>query len=249
MKTPANRATIHQLAAIHNEEPAEMCIRIMDNCERQKDNVCSECDIDDICTLHKHSRQPENQEENMEARIKELQKIPMEERIKTARQEAEDAFWAVIVKHFPDATDGSFLMSDMDDIMLSWVNHWVDCNVPRPETVHRGDLYLLDELHLHYRDTWHLLHTGGGCMVALTDNVAVGGKYYYMGVTSECVCIYEDTFSEEQFMVEHITVWSFGDNPTVLMNQIDEFLGGTGYWDTGKLFDDIMTIGKSDKTM
>lgn len=60
--------------------------------------------------------------------------MSMEQRIKVARQEGEDAFWAKIVEHFPEAVDGSFLMSDMDDIMLSWVKHWVENNVPIQST-------------------------------------------------------------------------------------------------------------------
>jgi len=190
--------------------------------------------------------------------VRNLQEVKMEligtkdmtTRIKVARQEAEDAFWAVIVKHFPEATDGQFLMSDMDEIMLSWVEHWVDNNVPKPESQtasYRGDREDLDEMHLHYSDTWHLMHTGGGCMVALTDNVVVAGNHNYIGVTSECVCVYTDTFDQDQFLMEPIADWTFGDNPTVLMNILDEFMDGAALWDTCKLFDDIMTLAKSGK--
>lgn len=169
-----------------------------------------------------------------------------EERITAARQEAEDAFWAVIVKHFPEATDGAFLMSDSHEIMESWVTHWVDMNVPsKPVPSHRG--IEVDGLNLFYLSNWHLLHTGGGCMVAITDNVAVAGNHNYLAATSECVCIYTDKFDQDSFLMEPIASWYFGDNPAVLMNQIDEFMGGVGYWDTGKLFDDIMTLAKSGR--
>jgi hypothetical protein len=130
------------------------------------------------------------------------------------------------------------------------VRHWVELNadhVIKDIPSYRGDKLDLAELHLHYEDTWHLMHMGGGCMVAVTDNVVVNMKHYYLAVSGECVCIYEDTFNQDNFMQEHVTDWTFGDNPTVLMNQIDEFMGGTGYWDTGKLFDDIQTLAKCDK--
>ena len=174
--------------------------------------------------------------------------LEIEKRIEIAREAAEYAFWDVIAKSFPDANDGSFLISDMEDIMLTWVKHWVDCNVPKKEC-YRGEIGYFDDLHLHYRDVWHQLHTGGGCMVAVTDNIAIDGSYRYMGVTSECVCIYTDTFEEGDFLQEHMEdcAWSYGENPTTLMNIIDEAFGGSALWNTGHLFDDIMTLGKSGK--
>jgi hypothetical protein len=183
-------------------------------------------------------------------RKKELESF--DRRKAVATQAASDAFWAVIVEHFPESNDGAFLMSDMDDIMRSWVDHWVDLNVPKqePEPKHqtyRGDRENLDDLNLHYPETWHLMHTGGGCMVAITDNVAVNCQHNYLAVTSECVCIYQDKFDQDTFLMDPIATWFIGDNPTVLMNQIDEFMGSVGYWDTGKLFDDIISLAKSDK--
>lgn len=174
----------------------------------------------------------------------------MEDRIKAAVQEASDAFWEVIAKkHFPDAVDGAFLMSDMDDIMLSWVQHWVDNNVPKPEhkiqQSHSG--HEVADLHLHYQDTWHLCHTGGGCMVAVTDNVAIAGEYRYLAVSGECVAVYVDDFTGENFLQDALFDWAFGDNPTVLMNYLNDYLGNECLFDMNKLFDDIITLGKSDK--
>jgi hypothetical protein len=188
----------------------------------------------------------------VETRIKVTvnENLDMGERIAMALETAALAFWDVIARSFPEAVSGDYLMENLEDVFRPNVEHWVDNNVPKPETqkpCYRGDKEDLDELHLHYPETWHLMHTGGGCMVALTDNVVVAMNHNYIGVTSECVCVYTDTFDQDNFMVDHIADWTFGDNPTVLMNIIDEFMGGAALWDTGKLFDDIMTIAKSGK--
>ena len=230
---PENMDTCNRCNIGHHITTQDI-VSLMDSCAGQP-GPCTKCDIFDLCTLGKCVRLP--------SPPKEVNIMSMEERIKVARQEAEDAFWAVIVKHFPEATDGSFLMSDMDDIMLSWVQHWVDLNVKEAE--HEKFEEWTEDLHLHYQSTWHLHHTGGGCMVATTDNVVVAAEHRYLAISSECVCIYTDNFTGEDFLMEPHTIWSFGENPTVLMNHIDEFFGGSVLWDTGKLFDDIMTIGKS----
>jgi hypothetical protein len=172
----------------------------------------------------------------------------MENRMRVAIEQAEMAFWDVIARAFPEAVSGDYLMDNISETLLPNVKHWLELNMPAVQTpCWRGDLFMLNELNLNYRDTWHLAHTGGGCMVAVTDNVAVACKHYYLAVSNDCVCIYEDVFTEGTFLMEHVRSWEYGENPCVLMNHIDELMGGTGYWDTGKLFDDIMTIGKSDK--
>lgn len=176
--------------------------------------------------------------------------LTKDERIAIALETGEQAFWDVIARSFPEAESGDYLMEDIHVTLEPNVRHWVELNADhkiKDIPSYRGDKLDLDELHLHYPETWHLMHMGGGCMVAITDNVAVNMKHYYLAVSGECVCIYEDTFNQDNFMQEHTTDWTFGDNPTVLMNQIDEFMGGTGYWDTGKLFDDIQTLAKCDK--
>lgn len=182
------------------------------------------------------------------------QSLDMDERIAIAVEAASQAFWDVIAKSFPDAVDGSFLMSDMDDIMKSWVDHWVDNNVPkkqdkpcnRSESNEKPESWV-DELHLHYPEIWHNHQTGGGCMVVTSDNVVVAGEHRYLGITSECVVVYTDTFQDDGFLNvwEEENTWSFGDNPTVLMNIIDNAFGGNALWNTGHLFDDIVTIAKS----
>ena len=235
-----------------NEDRTEDIIRMMDECHHTHIETCTGiCGISDICTKRSELIGVIPQMTVVKAlrEVKmEITNKTMEQRIKDARQEAEDAFWAVIIKHFPEAVDGQFMMSDMDEIMLSWVQHWVENNVPAATKVEpswRGDLGELSELNLHYEDTWHLWHSGGGCMIASTDNVAVNGEYHFLCISMDCVCIYKDTFISEEFMMDALCCWSYGENPTVMMNQIDEFLGGPALWDTGKLFDDIMTIAKS----
>jgi hypothetical protein len=177
----------------------------------------------------------------------------VEERIGSAIYMASDQFWKTIADLFPECKTGDLeplYVFKMEETMKETVTHWVENNSPKVDQSYRGDgVEELDALNLHYRSTWHLMHTGGGCMVALTDNVAVAGNHNYMGVTGDCICIYTDTFNQDDFLMEPIATWTFGDNPTVLMNQIDDFMGGVGYWDTGKLFDDIMTLAKSNLTM
>jgi hypothetical protein len=48
-------------------------------------------------------------------------------RIAAAVQEANDAFWSVIVDHFPEAKFGDFDM-DCDTPMTEWVTRWVHLN-------------------------------------------------------------------------------------------------------------------------
>jgi hypothetical protein len=217
---------------------ATRIIRIMDNCTATDDSKCGCCDIYDLCTLRRcgtYNCVKETAMIDMTDR-----KLDIAERIAYAKDKAHDAFWDEIVKVFPENVDGAFLMSDMDDIMLSWIRHWVDLNVPKYQT-YRGEP--LKELHLNCHE-WHLLHTGGGCMVAITDNMEVNGKHFFIGVNGELVCIYEDRF-DDHFMEEHVRAWEFGDNPCVLMNYFDEIFGYTPDFNACKLFDDCMTIGKS----
>jgi len=48
-------------------------------------------------------------------------------RIAAAVKEANDAFWSVIVKHFPEATTGD-LDDYPQDTMTAWVARWVELN-------------------------------------------------------------------------------------------------------------------------
>jgi hypothetical protein len=141
-------------------------------------------------------------------------------------------------------------MEDISVVCKPNVEHWLDNNIPKawrdgekaPEDWTEG-------MFLHYPGIWHLHHTGGGCMVVTSDNVVVSMEHRYLGITSECVMVYTDTFQEGDFLNvwDESNVWSFGDNPTVLMNIIDEAFGGSCLWNTGHLFDDIMSIAKSGK--
>jgi hypothetical protein len=176
------------------------------------------------------------------------EQLDTDERISIAIETASLAFWDVIARSFPDAPSGDYLMENIDTILLPNIKHWVDCNLPkRPEPSYRGERHQLDDLSLHYEATWHRFHTGGNCMAAVTDNVAVSAQYNYLVIADNYVCVYEDTFKMDDFMQKPIASWSFGDNPCVLMNMLDDFMGGAALWDTCKLFDDIMTLGKSGK--
>ena len=48
-------------------------------------------------------------------------------RIQAAMEEAQNAFWSVIVEHFPEAEYGDFDM-DCDTPMTEWVTRWVHLN-------------------------------------------------------------------------------------------------------------------------
>lgn len=251
---PTTSSMLDGLLRVHtlpeDENLSERVIRIMDKCTAYDDSRCGICDIYDLCTMRSDGTYNCKKETTMEKQhVVDAtdQKLELGERIAIATDRALEAFWEEVVKVFPESNDGAFLMSDMDDIAQTWVKHWVELNVPEPmpEPTFRGNTGELNGLHLHYQDIWHMLHTGVGCMVASTDNMLIGDKYHYLAVTSDCVCIYEDRF-DDSFLQEHIVSWTYGDNPTVLMNYIDEFMGGNRFCDSGKLFDDIMTIGKSN---
>lgn len=254
---PANKIqTANKTYAYLKEDMTEEIIQTMDECVHTKFSTCTgTCWISDICTKREELRQfaifQKLQTQTLPEDVMEPKKfsnasLHIDFRIRAARQEAEDAFWAVIVKHFPEANDGSFLMSDMEDIMLSWVKHWVDCNVPS-QASYRGELLELKDMKLHYEDTWHMFHTGGNCYAAATDNVAVHSEYHYLVIADSYVCVYVDNFVQDDFMQKSIASWAFGDNPCVLMNILDEFMGGNCLWNTAHLFEDIMKLGYSGR--
>jgi hypothetical protein len=69
---------------------------------------------------HKQEEEEENKEE-------------WETRMDKAVQDGEFAFWAEIVKHFPEATSGDFdpmLSMDMAQRLQGYLSHWLDCNHP-----------------------------------------------------------------------------------------------------------------------
>lgn len=180
----------------------------------------------------------------------------LEERISSATYMASVKFWATIADLFPECVHGDLdplVTHNFEQDSLNAVKYWVELNTPKVEQNNQGDTdrlksaqALIGGLHLHYRDTWHLLRLDEHCIIAVTDNVAVNMKHYYLTVQKEHVVIFEDTLNALDMFRNPIAIWYFGDNPTVLMNYIDEFLGGIGYWDTSRLFDDIVTIGKSN---
>jgi hypothetical protein len=180
------------------------------------------------------------------------QALDMETRIDIAMEAGELAFWDVIARSFPEAVSGDYLMEDLKDIFRPNVQHWLDNNIPTTWKDGEGEPEeWTEDMRLHYPGVWHLHQTGGGCMVVTSDNVVVAGEHRYIGLTSENVCFNVDTFNEDEWLQVEQEIkdglWSFGDNPCALMNMIDELFGGNCLWDTGHLFDDIMTIGKSGK--
>jgi len=71
--------------------------------------------------------------------------LNLDKRIEIAAEAAQFAFWDAVALSFPEASGGDFLMSDMEDIMLSWVKHWVETNVPIKQS-HSGST--IDDLTL-----------------------------------------------------------------------------------------------------
>jgi len=230
-----------------------------DTCKAINHNMCMQCEHDENC-----SRQESNFGKNTSLLLEGLGSIlnettgdlTMEERIKPAVYMASDIFWKTIADHFPECKTGDLepnYVFKMEETMEEVVRHWVDNNVPKPESKpcnrpesNEKPEYWAVEHGLHYQDIWHNHQTGGGCMVVTSDNVVVAGEHRYLGITSECVVVYTDTFEDDAFLNvwDEANTWSFGDNPTVLMNIIDQAFGGNALWNTGHLFDDIMTIAK-----
>lgn len=176
----------------------------------------------------------------------------VEERIGSAVYMASAKFWEVVADLFPECKTGDLeplYIFKMEETMKETVTHWVENNKPAYKDAEGKPEDWTEGMYLHYPGVWHMHHTGGGCMVVTSDNVVVAMEHRYMGITAECVMIYTDTFAEDSFLnvYDDANVWSFGDNPTVLMNIIDEWFGGSALWNTGHLFDDIMTIAKSGK--
>lgn len=251
----------------YHEDQTEEIMQMMSECVHTSIHTCTgTCWISDICVKRDELRksvmlnmavtQTLPEDIKMEVtlvknRVVVNQNLTRDERVSLAVEAAVSVFWETIAASFPDATEGDLsphATAMFEDCAEKTVKEWTEFNVPKKEC-YRGEIEYFDDLHLHYRDVWHQLHTGGGCMVAVTDNIAIDGSYRYMGVTSECVCIYTDTFEEGDFLQEHMEdcAWSYGENPTTLMNIIDDAFGGSALWNTGHLFDDIMTLGKSGK--
>lgn len=251
----------------YHEDQTEEIMQMMSDCVHTSIHTClGTCWIADICVKRDELRKsamlnmvvtqtlPEDikmETTLVKNRVVVNQNLDLNERTAMAIEAAELAFWEVVASSFPEATSGDlspFTTGVFERTIKIAVEEWINTNIPAKQC-YRGEIGYFDDLHLHYRDVWHQLHTGGGCMVAVTDNIAIDGAYRYMGVTGDCVCIYTDTFEEGDFLMEHMEdcAWSYGENPTTLMNIIDEMFGGSALWNTGHLFDDIMTLSKSGK--
>jgi hypothetical protein len=154
------------------------------------------------------------------------------EKINRVACDAMEAFWAVVVIAYPEATTGDFLMNDPEDQAREWIAHWVANNVPESTG--------LDKLNLRYASCWELQNTGGNCMVVYTIPTSCNGAMYTVGVTSECICIYTNLHQVDQVSVFD---WQFGDNPTVLMIAFEDYF--KGIYDLGQLFNDCVIIAHS----
>ena len=162
-------------------------------------------------------------------------RIDMETRIKEATELADTAFWKTVAECFPEAKTGDFT-PDFVYNPEPLVRHWVNINVPMAVEP------WAEALDLRNAASWHLLNTGGGVMVAVTEPIKNG---WYLGVSGEHVILYQKRSSHWFEERSEIGIWVFGDDPTKLMALINKYFSGV--FNPYSLFDDIMTVGKSDK--
>lgn len=79
-------------------------------------------------------------------------------------------------------------------------------------------------------------------MVAVTQPTPDG---WYFGVSAEHVILYQMKTGEWLEESEDAAIWEFGSCPTKLLTLINKFMGFA--FNPNSLFDDIMTVGKSNK--
>ena len=172
-------------------------------------------------------------------------KITLHDSIESAVYDAREVFWNTIAKNFPECKAGDLeplVQLHFEKVLIDTITTWVNNNMPVKQS-YRGEKNKLHSLHLHYEETWHSWQSGGRTELAITDNVEAKDKYYYLVVSTEAANIYEDTFKENDWMMNCVACWIFGDNQTVLMNYLDEFMSYK--FDSSILFDDIITLAKS----
>ena len=160
-----------------------------------------------------------------------------EERIKAAVYMASDRFWATVADLFPECTSGDLdplVVHNMEETMLSTVTCWVNTNKPAVNV----ESFAV-ELDLHYKEEWQLYPAAANHVNACTTNVAVSGESLYISVNKKTVDICDASDNT-------LHTWTVGDNPTVLMNYLEERFGNQVLYDNNKLFDDIITIAKSN---
>ena len=166
--------------------------------------------------------------------------IAMETRIQEAAELADTAFWRTVAECFPEAKTGDF-PSDFTYNPVSMVRRWVNANVPR--TIEAW----AKELNLHNAASWRLLNTGG-ITVAVTEPLQDG---WYVGISSDHVLLYKKSSDEWLEQDTEVGIWTFGSHPKDLMALIEKYLCNAfepgNAFEPCSLFDDIMTIGKSDK--
>lgn len=134
------------------------------------------------------------------------------ERLKLATDKASEAFWAAVVEVFPEAQTGDFLMSNSEEVMRDWIEHWAGLNVPGYGTCALCDGYFKDG------QNWTITKVGvahNGCitkfqlfqasvvevedvrpyneMYADSHDEPVPGRVYLVDAVNKCGLVIEST--------------------------------------------------------
>lgn len=160
---------------------------------------------------------------------------------------AEDTFWEVVAASLPETKTGDLSMSmtiRLSDLMKEAVQEWYNNNkLPDPPAeVMLYPYKEFNELELHFSKEWEIEQTGGNVFVAYLLFYAHDGEARRLGVSSECICIIDKPWTQEQ---DEAYAWFFGDNPTAFFCAMEDLAIHTDKFDFGKLFDDCQTIAKS----
>ncbi len=158
---------------------------------------------------------------------------------------AEDKFWETVASFFPNIMTGdlSILMTaQLHNTMEAAIKEWYNTNTPAKDTTISSPYKEFNELTFHFGQEWELEQTGGGTYVAYLLFYALDGEARRIGVSSECITIYDKPFTNG--CVEDY-VWFFGDNPTAFFCVMENYARHQDTFDFGKLFDDCQTIAKS----
>lgn len=133
-----------------------------------------------------------------------------------------------------------------------------DCIRTLLDAIDNPRISAADKIHAGYQEfdawvkekldgPWYLWHTGGGCMVALVDVKLLNGKSVSLGVNAECVCLYNYSWLKDQepeYRDEVRWDWQRKDNPTVLMNYLENHVSDKE--SHAALFDEIMSVMNSE---
>lgn len=163
-------------------------------------------------------------------------------RINEAVKNAEQAFWAEIAINFPEVPNGDIGMRmalRLEELHKEAVKHWLDIN-----TVHtvKAESWAI-KLNLKDKTMWQLVKTADNCTLVLSNILVYGTKSRYIGISSRCVAIYD--YVDATDLAHELSSWYFGNNPSILMDQMQDFLFNDYLLDLNVVFDDIITIAKS----